>query len=182
MATLQSILTVILSGVVAAFVSFILSSKKETFLYKQKKAEELFLAADKYIKKLSGVHVVQGPYIKGELSEKDMLELVSKNLEPDEKASHAVLWMLTRFYFPDAEPALLIFDKKRAAVNAVVAAHRKKPVAYKVFDEAWGQFIEASDALTDAIVAQGRNFREIPVPFAKPFSPPTESKPPPPRN
>jgi hypothetical protein len=40
---LQSILTVVLSGVVAALVSFVLSSKKETFLCEQKKAEELLL-------------------------------------------------------------------------------------------------------------------------------------------
>jgi hypothetical protein len=173
----QSILTVVLSGVVAALVSFILSSKKETFLYKQKKAEDLFLAADRYIKILSGVIVLNVPYIKGKISEREVMDLLAKNHSQDEKASHAVLWMLTRFYFPTIEPALEMFDKKRSAIMGIISARRTEPVEYKVFDAAWGEFNEASDALLDAIVAQGKEFREIPIPFAHTLSRLGDSKP-----
>jgi hypothetical protein len=175
----QSILTVVLSGVVAALVSFILSSKKETFLYKQKKAEELFLAADKYIKNLSSIYMLWAGHVKGDLSKKDMNELVLKNLE--DTSPHATLWMLTRFYFPEVEPTLRAFDKKRAAVNSVFNAHERNAVAYKVYDDVWGEFINASDTLINAIVAQGKKFQEIPVPFAQAFSRPVESKSPSPR-
>jgi len=125
---------------------------------------------------LSGVFVVQAPYVKGEISEKDMMEIVAKNHVRDEKASHAVLWMLTKFYFPDVEPALLVFDRKRAAINSIVSAHRRNAVAYKVFDDAWGQFNEASDALIASIVARGKSFQEIPIPFGQAFSEPSDSK------
>jgi hypothetical protein len=164
---LQSILTVVLSGVVAAFVSFVLSSRKETFLYKQKKAEDLFLAADRYIKNLSGIYMLWAGHVKGNLSKTDMSDLVLKR-EVD-KSSHPMVWMLTRFYFPDVEPTLRILDEKRTAVNSVFSEHEKKTVAYQEFDKAWGEFIEASDALLEAIVSQGKTFREIPVPLAGVF-------------
>jgi hypothetical protein len=171
---LQSILTVVLSGVVAAFVSFMLSSKKETFLYKQKKAEELFLAADRYIKNLSSVYMLQAGYVKGDLSKKDMNDLMLKDRDRVDTSSHPTLWMLTRFYFPEIEPALRALDTKRAGVNAVFSAHERKAVAYKVYDEAWAEYIKASDALLDAIVTLGKTFRKIPVPFAETFSRPSD--------
>jgi hypothetical protein len=171
---LQAILTVIGSGVVAAFVSFSLSSKKETFLYKQKKAEELFQAADRYIKYVSTVYMLQAGHVKGDLSKKDMSELISKH-EVD-TSSHPALWMLTRFYFPEVEPTLRALDAKRAAVNSVFSAHEEQAVAYKVYDDAWGEFITASDALLDAIVQQGKSFQQIPIPFAEIFSRSAEPK------
>jgi hypothetical protein len=57
----------------------------------------------------------------------------------------------------------------------VFTAHEKNAVAYRVYDDAWGEFIEASDALVSAIVAQGRKFQEIPVPFVEAFSPSSKS-------
>lgn len=162
---LQSILTIVLSGVVAAFVSFMLSGKKETFLYKQKKAEELFIAADNYIKNHSSVYMLQAKCVKGELSKSSMNELIVDHQDRIDFSAHATLWMLTRFYFPEIEPALQALDTKRAAVNSVFATHEKKPVTYKLYDDAWREFNGASDALIDAIVEQGKKFQEIPNPL-----------------
>lgn len=163
---LQTILTILSSGLVAGFVSVALANKKETFLYKQKKAEDLYRAADSYIKMLSAIYILRYPYVKNEISEQEMQELTTKSIDRQQaKDAHPTLWMLVSFYFPEIDPALREFDKSREAVNSAVASHTKHGTGLKPFDEAFVEFDKSSKLLLEEIVKQGRQFSRMPSPF-----------------
>ena len=107
---LGSILTIMLSGIVAALVSALLSVSKDQLIFRQRKAEELFHTVDHWDKHTSSSFLLYYSYLQGRLNKGQLQDVIIKSQErdPDDLGrAHALMFMLTGFYFPQLEPQLL---------------------------------------------------------------------------
>lgn len=165
MSTILPIFTVVLSGVVAAFVAAVLSVSKDEIVFRQKKAEELYLAVDRWTKHVSGIFLSHYPYLKGQISKNDLNDLTIKSDErtPNIGERHSQMIMLTRFYFPALVKGLQDLDAARSKVIDAIAAFERKRGGLKEFREAEVGFEVASDRFKEQIVAEGQKYSEIEI-------------------
>ncbi|MDT2022222.1 hypothetical protein [Methylocella sp. CPCC 101449] len=141
--------------------SYILSLNKEHFAFRQKKAEELYLAADRYIKDIYSIYLYYYPYMKGERTYDQVVKDIAE-LKSAPNTSHPTLQMLTKFYFPEILPALQKLDEERTRMNLLV--HPRSGKDYDAFHSAMKALGEASDELLQAIILQGQQFAGLPNP------------------
>jgi hypothetical protein len=155
------ILTVLLSGIVAALVSFALNVRRERVLSKQRKAEHLFLAVESHDKTLSSVFALYGGYIRGELTRSELDERLSKAMPSARADLHTRIMMLTLFHFPQLEPALRAYDTACAGVEKTVMRFDRNLAGLQDFNGAVAGFEGASEGFKLAIIGQGRRSAEI---------------------
>jgi len=165
MLILGSILTVILSGVVAAFVSALLSVSKDQLIFRQRKAEELFLAFDHWDKHASSAFLMYYPYLQGKLSISQVQNLIIKSQErsPDLGRDHAEIFMLTQFYFPELESPLLQFDSARAGLVKEINAIENGTCDPQRFDAAVRAFDKASKQFKECIIKRGKSYSDLEI-------------------
>ena len=161
MSAAASVLTVLLSGLVAALVSFALSTRKERFLSRQRKAEELFLAVESCDKTLSGIFVLYGGYVRGEMTRSELDERLGRNAQSATGDAHTRMMMLTLFYFPQLEPALKAYDAARVGVEKTVTRYERDLAGLQDFIGALDGFEGASEGFKLAIIGQGRKYAEL---------------------
>lgn len=154
--------TALTGGVVAAFVTYRLNATKEHIFHMRRKAEELFLAFDKYDKEI-GIHFIGYiPLMKEEIDYNQALDLqIERGAKEADAASN--FKMLSSIYFPGIAGEVTEFETALDQVNQVISRHK---AAYKRGDgsghlpEFMGKvraFGSASNALRAAIIREGRD-------------------------
>lgn len=89
-----ALLTVVMSGVVAAMVTYHLNTTKEHVFFMRRKGDELYLAAESYDRNLTSHFVSAYRVIKGEISWNDFLDLVIKNADRNDREASLQILML----------------------------------------------------------------------------------------
>lgn len=161
-----SIITVFMSGVIAAVVTYRLNMNKDHVFFMRQKAEELYLATERYDKILSGYFLTFYPLFSDELEYNDVFDLQIKKSGQGSSHDHELMTMLTRIYFPEIEPLYDRFSEAREEANKIVAAHKRAYKAGKAggvnwtrpFTESLVDLDAAAEAFKSAIVAQAHNF------------------------
>lgn len=118
MNVLTALLTIICSGVVAAYISYRLAKSKEEFFYKRKKLEELYISIDRYTTILVRMNFMWPKVMDGELTFNQGLDLqINSNTSEEEKRILPEIEMLVNFYFSNFLPVYVNFAKKREALH-----------------------------------------------------------------
>jgi hypothetical protein len=156
-----ALLTIVMSGVVAAGVTYFLNANKEQVFFLRKKAEDLFLAAERFDKSL-GIHFISAyPLIKGEIGYDEFHDMVIERGKQESGENYEAVLMLTRIYFPDLEQKLNAWMDIRTKLNGILSEHKR---AYKAdpttffnsFHRAVGELNQTSEAFKLAVVNQAR--------------------------
>jgi hypothetical protein len=162
-----SIVAILMSGVVACVVTYRLNTTKDHVFFMRQKAEQLFLATEKYDKDLGTNYIQYYQLLKGEISYNGFLDLNNDWLNKNKNmgACHEQMSMLTLIYFPSLEKHLENYTNARDAVNKIIADHKR---AYKTgedgeeflqpFNEALGELIRQAETLKASIVTEARRF------------------------
>jgi hypothetical protein len=150
---------------VAAFISALLSVSKDQLIFRQRKAEELFLAVDHWDKFASGLFLLHCRHIKGMLNKDHLNDLIIETNErnADIGKDHARMFMLTKFYFPQLEPILTRYDEARSAVMEAAAAFEKNKGGLEEFDTALTRFDEASKRFKEEIIRHGKSYSDLEI-------------------
>jgi hypothetical protein len=111
---LTVLLTIIGSGVAAAWISHYLAKSKEEFFYKRKKLEELYVSIDRYGTILIRMNFMWPKVMDGDLSFNQGLDVqINSNTSEEEKRLLPEIDMLINFYFSNFLSTYEIFLKKR---------------------------------------------------------------------
>jgi hypothetical protein len=158
-------LTILMSGVVAAVVTYRLNTTREHVFFMRKKAEELYLAVDQYDRVLSSHFLPGYSLIKGELDWNQFNDLAIKHADKSHVDASLQMMMLIQIYFPNIQPFLDKYSEQREALNSILWAHKREfkrgrdgTKFLKPFDDAMKKLILASDNLKKAIIAEARTF------------------------
>ena len=164
-----ALLTVLMSGVVAAVVTYRLNATKEHVFFMRKKAEELYLAFDSFDRNLTVHFATAFQAIKSEISWHDFNDLIIKRADKradksDRDASMQVL-MLVDIYFPGVKPQFENFSAQRAALNRIVEDVQRSNKAGEVaqetikkFQRTIADFDAATKELKSKIIEEARKF------------------------
>ena len=160
-----ALITIVMSGVVAAVVTYHLNTTKEHVFFMRKKAEELYLAAESFDRSLSSYFIGGYPLVKGEISWNDFNDLAIKNADKvDEDASLQVL-MLIDIYFPKLQPIFGKYLEQRTALHRVLNEHKRAYKTgsvgeefFKPFDLAMRDLSTRAKELKAAIIVEAQEF------------------------
>lgn len=114
---LTVLLTIIGSGVAAAWISHYLAKSKEEFFYKRKKLEELYKCIERYTTLLFVMNHMWLRVMDGDLSFNQGLDMQIKNNGEEEKHLLPEIDMLINLYFLNFLPTYKDFVKKRDVIN-----------------------------------------------------------------
>jgi len=114
---ITSLLTIMGSGVVAAWISHHLAKSKEELFYKRKKLEELYKAIERYTTLLFVMNHMWLKVMDGNISYNQGLDLQINNNGDEEKHLLPEIGMLINLYFQNFLPTYDNFIKKRYMVN-----------------------------------------------------------------
>jgi hypothetical protein len=159
---LTAIITILGSGVVAAWISHRLAKGKEELFYKRKKLEELYKCIERYTTLIFSMNHMWLKVMDGELSYNQGLDLQINGRDDEEKHHLPEIDMLINLYFPSFRDTYKEFLKKRDVVNRLHGEFRdvyklKGPtVEYsqnrKKFSNALLEIDKASSILLEEIV------------------------------
>jgi len=114
---LTALLTIIGSGVIAAWISHHLAKGKEELFYKRKKLEELYKCVERYTTLLFVMNHMWPRVMDGDLSFNQGLDMQIKNNNEEEKHLLPEIDMLINLYFLNFLTTYKGFLKKRDTVN-----------------------------------------------------------------
>jgi hypothetical protein len=161
-----ALLSAICGGFVA-LLSFRMNTNKEHVFFMLKKAEELFLAVDRFKTSLDCYYLNFYAVMQGKISYNDMLDLQIRNGTTAHEP-HRFMRMLCRFYFPPLLPKLEAFIGAQANANKVTAKHRKDYERgadgipwIAPLDEALLLLDQAAKELSDSIIAEGQRLSRL---------------------
>lgn len=116
-AFLTAILTILGSGVVAAWISHRLVKDKEELFYKRRKLEELYKCIERYTTLLFSMNYMWIKVMDGELSYNQGLDLQINDRGKEEKHHLPEIDMLINLYFPDFRSTYEDFIERRDVLN-----------------------------------------------------------------
>ena len=114
---LTALLTILGSGVLAAWISYHLAKGKEELFYKRKKLEELYKSIVRYTTTLFSMNFMWPRVMDGKLSFNEGLDLLIKHRDNDEKYHLPEIDMLINLYFPNFLTTYTNFINKRDVIN-----------------------------------------------------------------
>jgi hypothetical protein len=160
-----TLVTVVMSGVVAAVVTYRLNTTKEHVFFMRKKGEELYLAAETFDRSLSSYFLPGYSVVKGEISWNEFLDLTIENAnKSDNEASRQVL-MLVDIYFPQLQPAFDKYLEQRTTLNGILHEHKRAFKAgtvgtefFKPFHQAMGELDVRAKEFKQAMIIEIRKF------------------------
>ena len=103
-----SLLTIIGSGVVSAFITQKLVTSRSEKEFKRKKIEELFLSVHKYCRGLSVANMVWPEVAAGKINYNEAIDIVTKSDKSSYLGAYESSEMIVKLYFPHLEKD---FDK-----------------------------------------------------------------------
>jgi hypothetical protein len=112
-----ALLTIIGSGVVAAWISHHLAKGKEELFYKRKKLEELYKSIVRYTTTLFSMNFMWPRVMDGKLSFNEGLDLLVRRRDDDEKHHLPEIDMLINLYFHNFLTTYTNFINKRDVIN-----------------------------------------------------------------
>jgi hypothetical protein len=163
MTLLVALLTVVMSGVVAAVVSYLLNTGKEQAFFMRRKGEELYLAAEAYERNLAKHFLPGYAVVKGEMSWNDYLDLEIKNADKNDKEASLQVLMLIDIYFPQLQTEFKKYSDQRDLLNKILNDHKRAYKAgnvgrefFRPFHEAMIQLDTRGKELKQAIITEAR--------------------------
>jgi hypothetical protein len=159
-----AVITILMSGVVSAIVTYRLNRAKEQSFFMRKKAEELYMAADEFGRFFSLNMVAFLPLLEGKIDYNQMLDVQIANETQKRHGGLELVEMLTRIYFPEVEPKLQDVYKARDRFSEFRAAHKRAYLSDLAPSSIWmPQFAvamkaveAATESLKQSIVTAGR--------------------------
>ena len=130
MSILVSIITIAASGVLASVVAHRLNATKEHVFFMRRKVEELYLALERYDRRLSAHFVGYYGVLKNEITYNDLLDLQNSRGKFNNDLDHSIETsiMLVSVYFPELKQRLNSYIDARDAIHEILADHKR---AYK---------------------------------------------------
>jgi len=165
---LVSILTIVMSGVAATAVTYLLNSRKEQVFFMRKKAEDLYLAAEGFDKNLS-IHFLRAlPLLNDKIDYNTYHDLIISSDNKDGGEKHETVLMLVQIYFPETEPEFNAWMAAKEKLNRILTTHKR---AYEAGDrdlsrfihpykEAFDEFVSTSNTFKNAVVRSARRLTD----------------------
>jgi len=165
---LLAILTIAVSGVVAAVVAYAPNATKEHVFFMRQKAEALYLAIERYDRSLGSHFLPYYRVIKNEIGYNELLDRQIKDYASvgcESADGLDATTSLVNIYFLDLRPHLDRYTAARDTINALLVDHKRacKPGDtggtpwFKPLHEAMQDLNTAAEAFKEAIVAEARD-------------------------
>lgn len=144
-----SLLTIAMSGVVSAVVTFRLGARRDARQLRRGKLEETFRAFHGFTNELAQHWVVILRVMDGVLAYNDALEVINARGRMGGTSHYSTLCMLVAIYFPELQSHLDRLHEIRDRANDVIGAHKE------VYREVGPHPTSAVSAIRESIGALG---------------------------
>jgi hypothetical protein len=167
MAIVTAALTALVSGIVAAIVTYRLNANKEVIFLMRRKAEELFIYTNEFSTRFVAHYYVYFSVFEGKMDYNSTLDLINSNTDKSDKGNdRRNMEMITRIYFPEIENYLDELFRRQDIVSTVVSAHKAAYKAQKADTSVWPRrleealldFNQALEHFNNAIIAKAREY------------------------
>jgi hypothetical protein len=144
-----SVLTIAMSGVVSAIVTFRLGARRDARQLRREKLEETFKAFHGFTNELGQHWVVILRVMDGALAYNDALDIINSRGSTGRTSHYSTLSMLIAIYFPELQPHLDKLHEIRDRANDVISAHKE------VYREVGPHPTSAASAIRESVGALG---------------------------
>jgi hypothetical protein len=167
----QLLITVLASGVVAAYVSHRLATTRADKDFRLKRLEELFISLDKFSSNYNATMAPMMPVMRGAIPFARVQELIEKNKDAEAGTSLKTVEMLVRIYFPELrvmyDELIKIRDKiaKEFFTPFLTRAGRGQPCVdlLEGFSEALLEFHHVSERFKEEIFLVAEKTRPVSI-------------------
>lgn len=152
-------------GLVATIVTHYLSFSKEQIFFMRKKAEELYVAFERFDRSLTSYFLPAYDLLKGKITENQFQDIAVKNSNTAIADASIQMQMIIDVYFPLLKDSFEKYSKVREELNALIPTTGSsafdaifKEERLKRFDDAMGKLDTQANILKQAIIMQAQKF------------------------